>query len=156
MRLKCNQGLHYKENGLPYFPTPAEFDGPLYNGHAAVVNTSPLALLSFTIPSQLPYAPVAANLDASLRPYFIPTPPSTNDDDSDEGEAMVEDDNMTFYSGVDTDGDDASSAVSLEDQVVSAPEDRYTYQALTFNLDGENRARSYRKHLAKVRNLVAT
>lgn len=69
---------------------------------------------------------------------------------------MVEDDDMTFHSGVDTDGDDASSAVSLEDQVVSVPEDRYTYQTLTFNLDGVNRTRSYRKRLAKVRNLVAT
>lgn len=135
-----------------------EFKGPLYNGHAAVVNTSSLAILSFTIPSQLAYAPVAIHLDASLRPYFIPTSfesPSVDSDDSDEGEPMIEDDDMTFFSGEDTDGDDASSAVSLEDAALPVPEDRYTYQALTFNLDGEDSTRSYRKRLAKVRDLVA-
>jgi hypothetical protein len=135
-----------------------EFKGPLYNGHAAVVDTSSLAVLSFTISSQIPYAPIAVNLHAGLHPYFIPTlheSPGDDGDDSDNDDPMVEDDNMAFYSGDETDGDDASSADSLEDPVVLAPEERYTYQALTFNLDGERLTRSYWKRLAKVRDLVA-
>jgi hypothetical protein len=127
----------------------------LYNGHAAVVNTSSLAILSFTIPSQVPYALAAVYLDASLRPYFIPTPRESDGDASDEDKPMAENDEATFYSGEDTDGNDASSAVSVEDAVVSVQEDVYTYQALTFNLDRKKSIRSFRKRLAKVRKLVA-
>jgi hypothetical protein len=142
----------------PAFGSPIEFKGPLYNGQSALVDTSPLAILSFTLPSQVPYSPVASQLNSTLRPYFVPTSKSSapDHDDSDEDMDLGSDEPEEGHldSGTDTDGDDACSATSIDDEVQEVPESCYTYQSLTFNFASDDSARSYRKRLAGVRNIM--
>jgi hypothetical protein len=152
--------LHYLSNGKPYFKKPVDFKGPLYNGQSAAVNTAPLAVLSFCISSQVPYSPAAAQLHHGLFPYFVRSSselvPEDHDDNSDDdlepSRPKVEPDCLA--SGPDSDGEDPSSDCEAR-EVITVPDAHYTYQALDFNLGNERLRRSYRKRLAKVRDLMA-
>lgn len=155
------QGLYRPPGDQPYFQKPVDFKGPLYNGQSAVVNTAPLAVLSFCLSSQVPYSPAAAQLHHTLSPYFVRSSselePEDDDDNSDN------DDNESSHpkveagcleSGPDTDGEDPLSDCSEAERAIKVPDDRYTYQTLEFNLGDERLRRSYRKRLAKVRDLM--
>jgi hypothetical protein len=136
-----------------------DFKGPLYNGQSTAVNTAPLAILSFCISSQVPYSPAAAQLHHGLFLYFVRSSselvPEDHDDNSDDDlkPSLMKVESDCLASGQDSDSEDPSSDCEAR-EVITVPDAHYTYQALDFDLGNERLKRSYRKHLAKVRNVM--
>lgn len=158
--LKLFQALCHKVTGEGP-PRPTVFAGPLLNSRSAVVDTGSLAVLSFTLPSQVPYSPIGTLLDASFRPYFVrtqkPSPDADKDDDdmdTDEEDATA-DDPGALYSGEDTDGEDVPTiSTSSPPSLVDVPEQDYIYRQMVFDISAPAEYRHFRKQLADVRALL--